>query len=197
MINQSDLPRGATPLEPEEMEGLKKKHISIREELNRWEQENISEALDLLDSRKNKTEILSEDFIKKIHEKMFYKVWTWAGSFRRTEKNIGVDWYRIAVDLRQLMDDVKYQIEHKSFPPDEIAVQFHHRLVQIHAFPNGNGRHSRIMTDILLKDVLGQEQFTWGNGDLTREGDVRNIYIDALVAADRHDYEPLKIFVRS
>ncbi len=197
MINQNGLPKGATPLEPEEMEGLKQTHISTREELDRWEQENISEAMDWLDSRKNKTEILSEDFIKKVHEKMFYKVWTWAGSFRRTNKNIGVDWYTIAVDLRRLLDDVKYQIEHKSFLPDEIAIQFHHRLVQIHPFPNGNGRHSRIMTDILLKDVLGQDQFTWGNSDLTREGDVRNIYIDALVAADRHNYEPLKIFVRS
>ena len=149
-MKQTDLPRGATPLDPNEMAGLKLKHITTRGELNRWEQENISEAMDWLDKRKNKTEILTEEFVKKVHKRMFYKIWIWAGSFRRSGKNIGVDWTRIGVDLRQLLDDVKYWIEHKTYPADEIAVYFHHRLVKIHPFPNGNGRHSRLMTDILL-----------------------------------------------
>ncbi len=196
-MKQTDLPIGATPLDPDEMAGLKLKHITVRGELNRWEQENISEAMDWLDKRKNKAEILTEEFVKKVHERMFYKVWTWAGSFRRSGKNIDVDWTRIGVDLRQLLDDVKYWIEHKTYPVDEIAVYFHHRLVKIHPFPNGNGRHARLMTDILLSDVLGQKPFTWGNGDLNEEGDVRKRYIDALVLADDHNYIALKQFVRS
>jgi Fic-DOC domain mobile mystery protein B len=197
MMQQTDLPRGATPLDPEEMAGLKLRHITARGELNRWEQENISEAMDWLDKRKNKTEILAEEFIKKLHEKMFYKVWTWAGSFRRSKKNIGVDWTRIGVDLRQLLDDVQYWIEHKTYPADEIAARFHHRLVFIHPFTNGNGRHSRLMADILLADVLGQKPFTWGNGDLIAKGNVRNRYVDALILADRQDYSKLLEFVRS
>ena len=196
-MKQTDLPRGATPLDPDEMAGLKLKHITTRGELNRWEQENISEAMDWLDKRKNKAEILTEEFVKEVHKRMFYKVWTWAGSFRRSGKNIGVDWTRISVDLRQLLNDVKYWIEHKTYPADEIAVFFHHRLVKIHPFPNGNGRHSRLMTDILLNDVLDRKPFTWGNGDLNEEGDVRNRYIEALVLADDHNYNVLKQFVRS
>jgi Fic-DOC domain mobile mystery protein B len=196
-MKQSDLPNGATPIDPDEMQGLRLKHITTRGELDRWEQENISEAMNWLDKRKNKPEILTEEFIKKVHEKMLNKVWTWAGTFRKTNKNIGVDKCGIAIDLRQLLDDVQFWIEHKTYPEDEIAVFFHHRLVKIHPFPNGNGRHARLITDTLLTDVLGQKPFTWGNGDLTKEGDVRRNYINALVSADNHDYSKLKEFVRS
>jgi len=197
MMKQPVLPIGATPLDPDEMAGLRLMHITTHGELNRWEQENISEAMDWLDKRKNKSEILTEEFVKKVHEKMFYKVWTWAGTFRRSDKNIGVDWIRIGVDLHQLLDDVNYWIEYKTYPEDEIAVFFHHRLVKIHPFPNGNGRHSRLMTDILLTNVLRQKSFTWGNGDLTFTGDVRNRYINALIMADKNDYVSLMEFVRS
>jgi len=196
-MKQTDLPKGATPLDAEELEGLRLKHITTRGELNRWEQENISEAMDWLDKRKNKSEILTEEFVKKLHEKMFYKVWSWAGSFRRSVTNIGVDWPRIGAELHQLLDDVEYWIEHKTYTADEIGVFFHHRLVKKHLFPNGNDRHSRLMTDILLTDVLGQIPFSWGNGDLIEEGDVRNRYIDALVLADKHDFTKLMQFVRS
>ncbi|NLD46311.1 MAG: mobile mystery protein B [Clostridiaceae bacterium] len=194
---QDDLPKGATKLSEEEMEGLKIKTITTRGELDRWEQQNIGEAMDWLDKRKNKSNILNEAFVKKLHERMFDKVWDWAGTFRKTDKNIGVDKHRIAIELRQLLDDTQYWIDNKTYEPDEIAARFHHRLVHIHCFPNGNGRHSRLMTDTLLTDVLGKEPFTWGNGDLIHEGDVRDIYISCLRFADGHDYSPLKRFVRS
>jgi len=194
---QDNLPKGATKLSPEEMEGLKIKTITTRGELDRWEQQNISESMDWLDTRKNKSEILHEEFVKKLHEKMLDKVWTWAGSFRKTEKNIGVDKHRISIELRQLLDDTQFYIDNKTYEPDEIATRFNHRLVQIHCFPNGNGRHSRLITDTLLTDVLGKDPFSWGNGDLLNEGDVRESYINALRSADGHDYKPLRKFVRS
>lgn len=196
-MNQEDLPKGATPLDPDEMEDLKIKTITTRGELDRWEQQNIGEAMDWLESRKNKSEILNEDFVKKLHDKMLNKVWAWAGNFRKTDKNIGVDKYRIGVELKILLDDTKYWIDNDTYEPDEIAARFHHRLVKIHCFPNGNGRHSRLITDTLLSDVLNKEPFTWGNGNLSIEGDIRDTYINALRSADNNDYGPLIKFVRT
>lgn len=195
-MKQFDNPEGATPLEPDEIEGIKIKTITTRSELDRWEQENINSAIDWLSSRRNKTDILNELFVRKLHEKMFGKVWAWAGIFRRTNKNIGVDKNIIGIELRYLLDDVQYWIKNNTYEPDEMATRFHHRMVLIHPFPNGNGRHARLIADVLLKDILKLEPFTWGNGDLIHTGDIRKHYIEALRAADKHDYELLKKFVR-
>ena len=128
---------------------------------------------------------------------MFGKVWKWAGKFRRTNKNIGADWTKTPVELKMLLDDVRFWIENKTYAIDEIAYRFHHRLVWIHLFPNGNGRHARMMADILLSQVFDTEAFTWGNGNLMDAGKTRKQYIEALRAADKHDYTLLKKFVRS
>ena len=195
-MNHFEYPLGATPLNPEELDGLKLQHITTRVELDRWEQENIQEALSWL-SRRRKADILDEKFIRQLHEKMFSKVWRWAGSFRRTDKNIGVVWSRVPVELRQLLNDTKAWIEYGAYTPDEIAFRFHHRLVWIHLFPNGNGRHARLITDALLTDHLNQEPFSWGNDDLSNASTIRKQYITALKAADEHDYKLLREFVRS
>jgi len=189
-------PEGATPLDPNEIEGLIPTHITKREELDRWEQDNINEALAWVEDKKPK-EILNEKFMKQLHTRMFCNVWKWAGTFRRSEKNIGVEWYKIPIDLKQLCDDTEYWIEHKPFSDDEIAARFHHRLVLIHLFSNGNGRHARLMADILLEYVLNQSPFTWGKANLIKTGEDRKRYIEALRAADNNDYELLLEFVRS
>tara|TARA_B100001989_G_scaffold246841_1_gene218241 strand:+ start:232 stop:828 length:597 start_codon:yes stop_codon:yes gene_type:complete len=183
-----------TPLTEEEKEGLIPSYISTRAELNQAEQRNIVKAELWAQSKKRNP--LDVTFLKNLHKRMYNEVWEWAGEFRKSERNIGIDAYRISSELAQLISDVQYQIDHNSFPPDEIAARFHHRLVLIHPFPNGNGRHSRLATDILL-NFLKEEQFTWGAGDLTARGDIRSKYIAALRAADNHDYEPLMKFVRS
>lgn len=191
-----DYPEGATPIDEDEKEGLLIPHISTREELNEWEQRNITDAYSWLDRTRRK-DYLTEEFIRKLHEEMFGKVWAWAGDYRQTDKNIGVDWAQIPIHFRQLLDDVRYWIDHETYSPDEIATRFHHRLVLIHLFPNGNGRHARVMTDVLLEKALDQEPFSWGSGNLIEEGDVRATYIQALRSADAHDYEPLLNLVRS
>lgn len=196
MIELDNPAPGNTSLSPEEKEGLKLSHITTYAELNRWEQENIQEAIDWLE-RRQKSDILSERFIRQLHEKMLGKVWKWAGSFRRSEKNIGVKWIIVGQKLHQLLTDVRYWVENQTYSPDEIAVRFHHQLVLIHLFPNGNGRHARLMADILLTETLGQKPFTWGSGNLTETGELRKRYISALKAADNHDYSKLKEFVRS
>ncbi len=195
-MNEFQYPAGATPLEPEEMEDLKIGHITTREELNRFEQDNINEALQWLEIRR-KSDVLTEKFIKTLHQKMFGKVWRWAGTFRRSGKNIGVDWMQIPVQLHTLLQDVRYWMDHKTYPSDEIAVRFHHKMVWIHLFPNGNGRHARLMTDIILKDVLKQKPFTWNVKSIDVEDKVRTFYLKALRAADQGDYTMLLEFVRS
>lgn len=191
-----DYPEGATPIDGDEKEGLLIPHISTREELNEWEQRNITDAYSWLDRTRRK-DFLTEDFIRTLHMKMLGKVWDWAGDYRQTDKNIGADWVQIPIHFRQLLDDVRYWIDNRTYPPDEIATRFHHRLVQIHLFQNGNGRHARIMTDVLLEKILDQEPFSWGSGNLIDEGDVRATYIQALRSADNHNYQPLSDFVRS
>lgn len=189
-------PEGATPLDPNEVEGLIPTHITKREELDRWEQENINEALAWVEERKPK-DILNERFTKLLHKKMFCNVWKWAGTFRKCDRNIGGSWYNIPVELKQLCDDAQYWIAHQTFSEDEIAARFHHRLVSIHLFPNGNGRHARTMADILLEYVFNKPPFTWGSADLIKSGEDRKKYIESLQAADKEDYKLLLRFVRS
>jgi len=184
----------ATPLTPEEMRDLIPAHIAYRRELNEAEQENIVRAQEWALSRRR--DPLSEKFVKDLHRRMLGDVWQWAGKFRTSARNIGIDYWQIPVALRQLLDDAKAWIEYSAYPPDEIAVRFHHRLVQIHPFPNGNGRHSRLMADLLAMQ-LGRERFSWGRGSLRTAGAARARYVEALRAADDHDIAPLLVFARA
>ena len=190
-----EYPPGATPIDPDEVEGLLLSHITNRSELNRWEQDNILEA-EQWALRREPDNLLSVDFILKLHERMFGTVWRWAGSFRRSGKNIGVDSMMIAPSLVELLEDVKAWIEFETYPADEIAARFHHRLVFIHPFPNGNGRHARVMADLLLVHVLDRSRFSWGSSSITDAGECRTNYIHALRSADRYDYSKLLEFVR-
>jgi len=189
---------GATPLDPDEAEGLIPEHVATQGQLNEWELANIveGERWAFNPRGRNRPELLSSEFMELLHKRMFDRTWRWAGTFRKTEKNIGVAPEQITVRLRDLCRDVQAQIEYKIWLPDEIAARFHHRLVSIHLFANGNGRHARLMTDLLLVR-LGQERFTWGAGNLVAEGGVRRRYIDALRMADGKDYAALFAFVRS
>ena len=191
-----EYPKGATPLDPNEIEGLIPKHITTQGELDRWEQDNINEALAWVDSHKPKN-ILNEAFMKQLHKRMFGNVWKWAGTFRRVDKNIGVSWRMIPNDLKHLCDDIEYMIEQKEIPKDETAALFHHRLVRIHLFPNGNGRHARLMTDLLLEWILNRPPFTWGSANLAKTGNDRAKYVESLKAADNGNYKQLLDFVRS
>lgn len=185
---------GSTPLTEEEREQLIPSYITLRRELNEAEQSNILDAASWAFDRKR--DVLNERFLTDLHNRMFGRVWRWAGSYRRSQKNVGIEAYRIPIDLRQLIEDCRYWIEHEIYSPDEIATRFHHRLVAIHPFPNGNGRHARLATDLLLTR-LGQERFSWGQVNLLDASETRDTYINALRAADKHDYGPLLAFVRS
>ncbi|MDP2765807.1 MAG: mobile mystery protein B [Brevundimonas sp.] len=184
-----------TPLSPIEREGLRPTYITTRAELNEAEQENIGEA-DLWAFARRRGDVLRVDFLMELHRRMFRRVWNWAGAARTTERNLGIAPHLIEVELHNLVDDVRYWVEHQTFPPDEIAIRFHHRLVAIHPFPNGNGRHARLAADLLIAS-LGGPRFTWGNSSLTEPAKTRRAYVDALQAADDHDHEPLVLFARS
>ena len=184
----------ATPLTPEERDALIPTYITLRRELNEVEQIGIADADRWAFSRRRN--VLDEDFLHALHKRMIGSVWKWAGDVRTTPRNIGVEAWQIAPDLRQLLGDAQYWIEHQTYSPDEIAVRFHHRLVWIHPFPNGNGRFSRLAAD-LLAIQLGGDRFTWGSGNLVATAELRRRYIDALRAADNQVIEPLIEFAKS
>ena len=183
----------STPLTEEEKQQLKAKWITTRAELNELETKGIADAEIWL--LKNKKDILNETFIKNLHKKMFGDIWKWAGIFRTTERNIGVAPYEIQPKLRVLLDDVKFWIDNRTFSPKEIAVRFHHRLVQIHPFPNGNGRISRLMAGLLIKQ-FDLPALNWGSGNLTEISELRKEYITALRKADDGDYSFLLNLVK-
>ncbi len=187
---------GQTPLDPNEKTGLIPQHPATKADLNDWEQENILHALRWL-KRLRAPDVLSEKFCRELHKQMFGKTWAWAGTFRKSDKNIGCDWMQVGVKLAQLFGNTRWWVDNAVFPHDEIAARFHHDLVWIHPFPNGNGRHSRMMADALLRS-LGQPVFSWGGGgSLVAANEVRDRYLAALRAADRGDYRVLLAFVRS
>lgn len=187
-------PDDATPLTPEEKQALLPAHITYRSELNEAEQENIVRAQEWAFGRRR--DLLSENFIKELHKRMLGEVWRWAGRYRTGEKNIGIPFYEVPVAVQQLLADAKAQIDSNAYSPDEIAVRFSHRLVQIHPFPNGNGRLSRLLADLLIMN-LGGKRFSWGSANLLEAGTVRQRYIEAIKAADAHDIAPLLRFARS
>ena len=185
----------STPLTAEEKDGLKLKWITLRSELNEAEARNIAQAQVWLMSIKNK-EFCSDTFLRELHKKMFGDVWKWAGTYRNSERNIGVAPFQIPIKLMQLFDDVKFWIENKTYSNREIAVRLHHKLVQIHPFPNGNGRVSRLMADLVLEKLEGTKLY-WGNTNLVNVSEIRSSYIAALRKADAGDYADLIEFTRS
>lgn len=184
----------STPLTPDERADLILSYIAQRRELNEAEQDNILEAEQWALSRKR--DVLRESFLRQLHKRMFGNVWKWAGEIRQSKKNIGVEVWKINTELAQLLRDASYWLENSTYALDEIAARFHHRLVWIHPFANGNGRHSRLASDLLLV-ANGGERFTWGSVNLVDATATRRTYVDALRAADHHGFDLLLAFVRS
>ncbi len=189
---------GQTPLNEDEKEGLKIKSITTQKELDEFEQLNIEKAIEWTIHANLKPEkILTEKFIKDFHKKMYRDVWKWAGEFRRTEKNIGISWTQIGIELKKLLEDTKYWVENETYLPEEIAIRFKHRIVAIHCFPNGNGRHSRIMADIIIESIFGKEIFTWHKSNMVKADEIRKSYILALREADKGNIAPLVEFAKN
>lgn len=186
---------GQTPIDEDEKEGLKIETISTKGELDEFEQLNIEEALQWVLGRNFKpNQIFTEKFIRNLHKRMYGNVWAWAGEFRRSNKNIGVDKNQISIRLKMLCDDAIFWLTNETFPPKEIAIRFKHRLVSIHCFPNGNGRHSRLMADIIIEKIFKEPPFSWGASNLSKANDTRKAYLKAVKAADLNDYQPLLEF---
>jgi Fic-DOC domain mobile mystery protein B len=190
---------GNTPLDDDERDGLIPGHIRTKTELNQWEALNIAQAHQWL-ARRRSTSVLRVEFLRELHRRMFGRTWKWAGAFRKSEKNISpYHWTDVPRLLQDLIGDTEAQLAARTeaADSDEIAMRFHHRLVRIHPWPNGNGRHARLATDALLTQ-LRRPKFTWGGGrDLETAGDARVAYVASLRRADAGDFDPLRAFVRS
>jgi len=189
---------GQTPLDEDEKEGLLIKSLTTRGELDEFEQYNIEKAILWTLRKKWKPGyILTESFVKNLHKKMFGDVWSWAGEFRKTNKNIGVDKYRIGIELKILLDDSLFWLNNNTYDDDEFAIRFKHRIVKIHCFANGNGRHSRLMADIIISQIFKKPEFTWNRFNLNKKGEARSAYLSALRQADAGDIGPLIIFAKT
>jgi Fic-DOC domain mobile mystery protein B len=189
---------GQTPLDEDEKEGLLIATIATRGELDEFEQQNIEQAVQWSMSRSFKPEmVFTEEFVRSLHKRMYGNVWAWSGEFRNSNKNIGVDKWQIPTELRYLLDDVKYWYTKNTFSPDELTMRLKHRLVSIHCFPNGKGRHSRLLADIVIQKVFKLPVYTWGAANLVKQGDQRAAYLRAIKAADTGDIQTLMIFARS
>lgn len=188
---------GQKPLDADEISGLRIPSVTTHGELNEFEQQNIEQAVLWTLSRSFKVEtIFTEKFTKALHKRMYNQVWKWAGEFRKTKKNIGIETWQIPVALKTLLDDTLYWHNHKTYSPDELTLRFKHRLVSIHCFSNGNGRHSRLMADLIIEKIFNLPVYTWGTGNLVNPGDPRTTYINALKAADKGNIQPLIDFAR-
>ena len=189
---------GQTPLDEDEKDGLLIPTIATRAELDEFEQQNIEEAIQWVLGRSLKAKtILTEQFIRNLHKRMYGNVWAWAGDFRKTNKNLGIDKWQISTALNALLNDTLYWVEHNTFTPDEIAIRFKHRIVSIHCFPNGNGRHSRLMADVIVDKIFKLPVFSWGAGNLVKQSDTRTNYLKAVKEADKNNYALLLSFARS
>jgi Fic-DOC domain mobile mystery protein B len=190
-------PDANTPLSPEEQADLIPS-LATREELNEWERDNILRARQwaLADRQLARSEPIQEDYVRELHRRMFDQTWKWAGTYRKTEKNLGVPVADIHQRLAQLLGNAAYWLKNKTYDVDECAVRFHYELVVIHAFPNGNGRHARLIADIVAVKN-GRQVFPWGSKDIIVPGEAREAYLAALRAADQGNLEPLLKFSRS
>jgi len=194
-------PDGCTPLDPDERDGLIPTYIATREELNAAEQANIAAAvLDLRRRRLTSAKVLDGMFVRSLHKAMYGDVWRWAGRYRTTERNIGADPSAIAISVRDLMGDAASWVapDNTWLDRDQAVCRVHHRLVAIHPFPNGNGRHARAYADLLMRTLDG-EPFSWGAAGIQGPGPTRQAYLDALRAADAdpENIAPLVRFARS
>lgn len=190
-LDESEL--GQTPMNVEQLIGLKIPMIHTHAQINAFEQANINEALRWLMHKRTLPSLMTKEFVCHLHKLMFGRVWRWAGTFRKVETNIGVTWYLIPAELNVLRADLHYWIQYKTYSAVEIAVRFKFRLVSIHCFPNGNGRHARLMADLLMQYTFGLARFSWGAHST---GDVRKIYMSAIQQAEAGDFEPLIYFAQ-
>ena len=194
----SDYIDGQTPLNEEEQNGLLIPSITTREELDEFEQLNIEKAIQWTFGKKWKAEqLFSEKFVKDLHKRMYGEVWKWAGAFRESEKNLGIKSYLIPTELKVLLDDAIFWVQNDTYSPDELAIRFKHRLVSIHCFSNGNGRHSRLMADLIMEKLFNATFFSWGSSNLVKATDTRKAYINAIKMADKQDLQPLIVFAKS
>jgi Fic-DOC domain mobile mystery protein B len=194
----SDYIDGQTPLNEEEHNGLLIPSITTREELDEFEQLNIEKAIQWTFGKKWKAEqLFTEKFVKDLHKRMYGEVWKWAGAFRESEKNLGIKSYSIPAELKVLLDDAIFWVQNDTYSPDELAIRFKHRLVSIHCFSNGNGRHSRLMADLIMEKLFNATFFSWGSSNLVKATETRKAYIKAVKITDKQDLQPLIVFAKS
>lgn len=186
---------GSTPLDPDQIRGIKFSHLVNMGELDEVEDLNIQKGLEWLNRQKG-DDYLSMEFLCKLHEKLFGDVWKWAGTFRKVEVNLSkIKYYDVGPQLKMFFEDAKLWIEGGRMSWDEISAEMHHRLIAIHPFPNGNGRTTRIYTEYVQK--RNKQAVTSWKASLNHDPkERRRVYIKSLQQADKGDFRPLIEFMQ-
>ncbi len=188
----TDQPEGATPLD--EISGLLRSEITTRSQLDGAEALNILNAEDWIE-RGRLGGVFTMGFYEQLHRRMFDEVWEWAGQLRSVtgaRPNIGVSPERVPMELGRVA--MEYNREWEKYHEDSLlpfVAKYHHALVLVHPFDNGNGRWSRLACDVIVKRLAKETPITWATDTLNVQSDERTRYIAALRSADEHDYQPL------
>jgi Fic-DOC domain mobile mystery protein B len=198
VVNPNQTP-GNTPLTPDELAELRPS-LTTKGELDQFERSNILEANRWAFNPRvlKREDPFIEPYLRQLHKRMFDQTWKWAGRYRKTDKNLGIPFHQIMNGIAAILGDIHYWLENETFDIEEIAIRYHHRLVWIHPFPNGNGRHARLLADVIAVKN-GRERFTWGLKELKETAPARTEYIRCLKVADANndDISGLLNFARS
>lgn len=186
-------------MDPDARQFLLPEHadVATNNELNELEALNIADAFAWADDQTWQTaDFFTQHVLREIHAKMFDQVWVWAGTYRSREVNIGnCPPEEISTRLEQVLGNLSYQSENGRSAHD-VCTALHHCIAQIHPFPNGNGRHARLVARLLAQTMgLERSSLTWGSTEYADEDTRKAAYISSLRAADDGDFGPLKSFI--
>jgi Fic-DOC domain mobile mystery protein B len=186
-----ETPSANSVITPEER-ALLLPSLSTRAQLNEVERLGINAARvwALRATVLQRGDLLTEAFSRELHRRMFGGIWRGAGRYRTTGREPGWEPHRIAEGVGMFLDDTDGWLRFSTYPVHEAAVRLHQRLVAIHPWSNGNGRHARLMADVVVASH-GEKPLTWGSRD---PESARRRYAEALRAAETGDVAPLLQF---
>jgi len=195
----------STPIEPDDHQFLvpEMKHLITWADVDAEEASNIAKGRAWLIAQHFTLDDLFDTLtLRTIHQRMFGKVWTWAGSVRRRETSIGIDPSQIQTQFEQLVQNFRWraanadEIGFSEEERRELGIRFHTEMVAIHAFVNGNGRHARLVANLVDSAMglgsLADPLYPWGARSGLPSAESRKLYLDAIkLAGSRGEYGPL------
>ena len=172
-------------------EGITIKGKPLKDHL---EAKNHYEALEYLYSlvEKDNSQNISEYLIRNLHKLVTAETdKEWAGNYRNSNviivgsEHTPPDAFEVSIVMGDLIKWLRGN--QKKLHPIELAAIFHHKLVFIHPFFDGNGRTARLAMNLLLMQKSYPMAVMLKND--------RKKYYQTLSRADEKDYAPFVRFI--